>query len=211
MTGGAVVIGALKAITELKLKKNVIILIPAVENAISGKATRPGDIIKSMSGKTVEIKNTDAEGRLILADALTYAKKFKPSIVIDVATLTGASLVAVGQRATAIMSRNEKFLSQIQQFGENCGDYMWPLPLWEEFEKDMESKFADISNLSSVNYGGAITTGIFLHSFAKDLGKNVKWAHLDIAPRMESIPSDNLEAGATGEPVRALVEIVKNI
>lgn len=210
MTGGAVVLSTLKAVNDLKIKNNIVVLIPAVENAISGKATRPGDIIKSMSGKTVQINNTDAEGRLILADAITYSKKFNPSIIIDVATLTGAALVAVGQKATAFMTKDKDLETYVRNLGEKTGDYMWPLPLFDEFENDMQSEFADLSNLGKTKYGGSSTAGIFLYQFIKDLPKDMKWIHLDIAPRMESAEGDNLEKGATGEPVRLLVEFIRN-
>ena len=210
MTGGATVLSALFVAAKLDIKKNIVVLVPAAENAISGSATRVGDIITSLSGKTVQIMNTDAEGRLVLADAITYAKRYNPKTVIDVATLTGASLMAVGQRASVVMSNDSSLEKNIREKGEKVGDYFWPLPLWDEYGEHMKSKFADLSNLSDVKWGGAITAGIFLGEFVKDLGKNVSWAHLDIAPREQSIPSDILESGATGEPVKMLVELLKD-
>lgn len=207
MAGGASVIGAVTAAARLKLKKNVIGVVPAVENMPSGTAYRPGDVLTSLSGKTVEVLNTDAEGRLILADALTYVKRFDPRLVLDVATLTGASLVALGQRASAIMTRDEKLECFLRETGESSGDYVWPLPLWKEYDADIRGNVGDISNLSQGNsrYGGAINGGIFLAQFAE----GYTWAHIDMAPRMEAIAEDNLTKGATGAPVRLLVEVIE--
>lgn len=209
MTGGATALSALQALVDLGVKKNIIVIVPAVENAISGSAFRPGDIIKSMSGRTVQIGNTDAEGRLVLADAITYAKRFEPKVLIDIATLTGASLIAVGVKASVVMTKNRKIEDTIREMGEQTGDYMWPLPTWEEFEADIKAPFADLMNTGKNRWGGCITAGMFLAEFAKDL-KKTDWVHLDIAPRMESAEGDYLEKGATGEPVRLLVEFIKN-
>lgn len=209
MTGGAVVLGVLKAIVKLNIKKNVIVLIPAVENAISGSAYRPGDIIKSMSGKSVFIGNTDAEGRLILADAITYAKKYKPSIIIDIATLTGASIGVIGKKASIILSNNNDLIKNIKDLGEKTGDYVWDLPLWDEFSNDMKTDFAEINNISKNKGGGAITAAIFIYEFIKDHQKDIKWLHIDIAPRMDSADHDYLEKGATGEPLRLLLEYIR--
>ncbi len=211
MSGGAAIIATVALVAQLKLKKNVIGLIPSVENMVGGKAFRPGDVLKSMSGKTVEVINTDAEGRLILADALTYAERFNPRAVLDIATLTGASLVALGQHASAIMTRDKKLQETLVELGEKSGDYVWPLPLWEEYEEYVKGQIADIANLSTKNarYGGAINGGIFLEQFARDFPKDCVWAHIDIAPRMTTIPSDNLSSGAAGEPVRLLTQFVK--
>jgi len=211
MSGGAAVIATVALVSQLKLKKNVVGLIPSVENMVGGKTFRPGDVLKSMSGKTIEVLNTDAEGRLILADALTYAKKFNPRAVIDVATLTGASLVALGQNASAIMTRNKKLQELLFEIGEKTGDYVWPLPLWEEYEDDVKGQIADVANLATKNprYGGSINGGIFLLQFTKDYPKDCVWAHIDMAPRMTTIPSDNLSNGAAGEPVRLLAQFVR--
>lgn len=209
MTGSAIAIGTLKSLIDLKAKKNIVVLIPAVENAIGGSAYRPGDIITSMSGKTVAIGHTDAEGRLIMADTITYAERYKPALIIDIATLTGASLVALGQRATAIMSKSNNTQSEMIKKGELVGDYLWPLPSWDEFSEDLKSDYADISNIGKTRYGGTITAGMFLYQFIKMHKTEPKWVHLDIAPRMESIESDNLSKGATGEPIRMLVEYLK--
>ena len=212
MSGGSAVMATVALVAQLKLKKNVVGLIPSVENMVSGSALRPGDVLKSMSGKTIEVVDTDAEGRLILADALTYAKKFDPRVVIDVATLTGASLVALGQNASAIMTRDKKLQDKLEEIGEKTGDYVWPLPLWEEYEDELKgNNIADMANLSVKNYryGGSINGGIFLQQFTKDYSKGCVWAHIDMAPRMTTVPTDNLSSGAAGEPVRLLTKFVE--
>ena len=209
MTGGATVVGAMQTIAKLGLKKNVIGLVAAAENAVSAQAMRSGDIATSMSGKTVEILHTDAEGRLILADALTYAQKhYKPKLMLDIATLTGSSLVALGQHASAILTKNDELAKQLQSLGEETGNLTWPLPLWDEYRQYLKSHRADISNIATnfSRFGGTIEGGTFLSFF---VDKKIPWAHIDIAPRMESISSDKLAKGATGEPVPLLVEVVK--
>ncbi|MAZ56672.1 leucyl aminopeptidase [bacterium] len=205
MSGGASVLGALKAISDLNIRKNVIGIIPAAENAVSDKSMRAGDIVTSMSGKTVEILHTDAEGRLVLADALTFAQRFKPKVIIDVATLTGASLVALGQHTSALMTNDEQLGSSLRTWGEEVGDLVWPLPIWDEYKQHIISSRADISNIANnfSRYGGAIEGGVFLSHF---IPKRTKWAHIDMAPRMNSVASDKLAKGATGEPVRLLVK-----
>jgi len=211
MTGGATVIAAVISAAKLEIKKNVVALVPAVENAISGSAYRPGDILRSMSGTTVEIGNTDAEGRLVLADALTYAKHYNPRLVIDVATLTGAAIVVAGKRASVIMTRQSNLESTLKTLGEESGDYVIPLPLWEEYETDLKSNIADISNVngpgpSAKSGAGSIQGGTFLAHFAQSFSA---WVHIDMASRMESIPEDNLAPGSTGTPVRLLVRILE--
>lgn len=209
MLGGASIIGTLLAVERLSLKKNVIALIPAAENSISDLSMRAGDIATSMSGQTVEILHTDAEGRLVLADAMTYAQKFyQPAVMIDVATLTGAALSALGQQASAIMSKHLKLRKQLQKLGEETGDLVWPLPLWNEYRESLMSTRADISNIATnfSRFAGCIEGGTFLSFFAD---KKIPWVHIDIAPRMESIPSDKLAKGAVGEPVRLLVSFVE--
>lgn len=207
MAGGGAVIAAIAAIAKMKLKKNVVAVVPAVENMPSGTAYRPGDVLVSMSGKTVEVLNTDAEGRLILGDALTYVERYNARLVVDVATLTGAALVALGQRASAVLTRDEKIERTLRDLGEVSGEYVWPLPLWKEYEADIKGTFADIANLAQGNarYGGTINGGTFLAQFAT----KYPWAHIDMAPRMESIPEDNLAKGATGAPVRLLVRLAE--
>lgn len=210
MSGAASVIHAVALAARLKIKKSVIGLIPAVENMPGNNAYRPGDILKSLSGKTIEVLNTDAEGRLILADALTYAKHFKPSVVIDVATLTGAALSALGLHASAFMTRSDPLAEKLSHDGEVSGDYVWRLPLWDEYESMVKGTFADLANVASGTsgrYGGAIEGGMFLWQFAKELG--CPWAHIDIAPRMTAAPGDELAKGAAGAPVRLLVRFIE--
>ena len=209
MSGGAAMIGAMRAIAKLGLKKNVVAVIPAAENSISADSMRAGDIATSMSGQTVEILHTDAEGRLVLADAMTYVEKFySPKVVLDAATLTGAALVALGQHTSAVMTKDKDLQDKLVELGEDSGDLMWPLPLWDEYKAPLKSTRADISNIA-VNFarwGGCIEGGTFLSFFAP---KKTPWAHIDIAPRMDSIPSDKLAKGAAGEPVRLLVKFVE--
>lgn len=210
MSGGGAVIAAVAAVAKLKLKKNVIALVPAVENAVSGDAYRPGDILTAIDGTTAEVLNTDAEGRLILGDALAFAERYNPRLTIDVATLTGAAEVALGNRASAIFTKSEKLERELRDLGELSGDYVWPLPLWEEYEADIKGTFGDIANLATTNprKGGAINGAMFLAHFARKLGT---WAHIDMAPRDGSIPSDNLAKGSTGEPIRLLVRAIETL
>ena len=207
MSGGAAVLLAVVLCAKLRLKKNVVALVPAVENMPSGSSYRPGDILRTMSGKTIEVLNTDAEGRIILADALTYAKKYRPRLVVDVATLAGATLAALGQRASAIYTKDDKLEKIFRQLGEESGDYVWPLPLWDEYEEDIKGTFGDVINLGKTKYGGAITGAIFLYQFAKDY----PWVHIDICPRMTSIEGEFLAKGATGVPVRLLIKILEKL
>lgn len=212
MSGAAAVIHAVALAARLKIKKHVIGLVPSAENMPGNNAYRPGDILTSLSGKTIEVLNTDAEGRLILADALTYAKRLKPSVVVDVATLTGAAMVALGLHASAVMSRDAKLASELVMLGEESGDYLWPLPLWDEYEEQVKGTFADVANVPGNSpgsrYGGAINGGMFLWQFAKEFA--CPWAHLDIAPRMTSVPSDELAKGAAGAPVRLLAAFIES-
>jgi len=209
MSGGASVIASLSAIAKLGLKKNVIGLIPAVENGVGDDAIRPGDVLTMMSGTTVDVLHTDAEGRLILADALHYARKYEPRLVVDIATLTGASLVAIGQHAHVIMTKDRALEDSMRDLGEESGDYTFPLPLWDEYKQYTKGVHGDISNIPSSDskYGGTITAGMFLSHFTRKM----KWVHIDMAPRMTSIGSDKLAKGATGEPTRLLVKIVEKL
>lgn len=210
MSGAASVIHAVALAARLKLPISVTGLIPAVENMPGNNAYRPGDVLKSLSGKTIEVLNTDAEGRLILADALTYAKRFKPSVVIDVATLTGAALSALGLHASALLTKDDALAETLSRTGEESGDYVWRLPLWDEYEDSIKGTFADIANVgnaSSGRGGGAIEGGIFLWQFAKEL--ETPWAHLDIVPRMTAAPGDELAKGAAGAPVRLLLRFIE--
>ncbi|MEK7173977.1 MAG: leucyl aminopeptidase family protein, partial [Patescibacteria group bacterium] len=209
MSGGAAVIHAVVLAAKLRLKKNVIGLVPAVENMPSGSSYHPGDVLKSLSGKTIEVLNTDAEGRIILADGITYAKRYNPKLVVDVATLTGAAMAALGQRCSAIFTEDQKLERQIRALGEESGDYVWPLPLWDEYEEEIKGTFGDVANIGKTRYGGAITAAKFLHSFAKELG--CPWIHIDMAPRMTSIDGEYLAKGAAGVPVRLLLRILETI
>jgi leucyl aminopeptidase len=200
MCGAASVIGAMAAIAELKLPINVNVVVPAVENLPSGKATRPGDIVKSMSGKTIEILNTDAEGRLILCDALTYSRRFKPETIIDVATLTGACVIALGHHRTAVMSNNDKLADEIVAAGIASDDRGWHMPLSDEYTSQLDSNFADLANVGGRD-GGSITAGCFLGEFTDGMN----WAHLDIAGT--AWKSGKLK-GSTGRPVPMLTEIL---
>ncbi len=208
MSGGASVIASIGAIAKLGLKKNIVGLIPAVENAIGNDSIRPGDVLTMMSGTTVDVLHTDAEGRLILADALHYARKYNPKLVVDIATLTGAALVAVGTHAHVIMTKDRKLEDKFRDLGEESGDYTFPLPLWDEYKQYTKGAHADIANIpvNDSRNGGSITAGMFLAHFTKKM----KWVHIDMAPRMTSVASDKLAKGATGEPVRLLVKIAES-
>ncbi len=210
MSGAASVIHAVALAARLKLKRSVIGLLPAVENMPGNTAVRPGDVLKSLSGKTIEVLDTDAEGRLILADALTYAKRFKPSVVIDIATLTGAAMIALGEHASALLTRDDALADEIARDAEASGDYVWRLPLWDEYEDRVKGEFADMKNVpggATSRYGGTIDGGMFLWQFAKEL--DCPWAHLDIAPRMTSASGDELAKGAAGTPVRLLLRFIE--
>ena len=205
MAGGAAVLGAMRAVAELKPAANVIGVIPSAENAIGGSAMRPGDILRSAAGKTVEILNTDAEGRLILADALHYAARFKPDYVMDFATLTGACLVALGTQVSGLVSNDREFSRKVFEAGERSGERVWELPLYDEFLDATKSTVADLKNSAGRN-GGAITAAAFLSHF---VGKT-PWCHLDIAgtawTERESGP---FVAGATGVGVALVEELLR--
>ncbi|MCB9810929.1 MAG: leucyl aminopeptidase family protein [Candidatus Nomurabacteria bacterium] len=209
MTGGSTVLAAIACAAKLGLKKNIVAIVPAAENSVSDDAMRAGDIVTAMNGKTIEVLHTDAEGRMVLADGLTYSERYNPRVILDVATLTGAALVALGQHASAIMTKDEELERKLRDFGEESGDLVWPLPLWDEYKQHIKSSRADVSNIAAnfSRFGGTIEGATFLSFFAP---KNVPWAHIDIAPRMESIPSDKLAKGATGEPVRLLVKFLES-
>jgi leucyl aminopeptidase len=208
MSGGAAVITTTLLASKLKLKKNIITLVPAVENMPSGSSYRPGDILRTMSGKTIEVLNTDAEGRIILADALCFAKRYNPRLVIDVATLTGAAIIALGQRASAIFTPDPKLEELIRLVGEESGDYVWPLPLWEEYEEEIKGTFGDVANVGKTKYGGATIGAVFLWQFVKDF---LQWLHIDIAPRMTAIDGEYLAKGSAGAPVRLLIKLLERI
>jgi leucyl aminopeptidase len=210
MSGASAVINTVALAARLKLKKHVIGLIPAAENMPGANAYRPGDILKSLSGKTIEVLDTDAEGRIVLADALTYAKRFKPAVVIDVATLTGAVLIALGLQASGLLTRDDELAKTLEEVGEESGDYVWRFPMWDEYEESVRGTFGDVANVpggATSRYGGVINGGMFLWQFAKELA--CPWAHLDIASRMTAAPGDELSKGAAGAPVRLLIRFIE--
>ena len=198
MCGAASVIGTLRSVAEMKLPINLSIIVPATENMPSGTATRPGDIVASMSGQTVEILNTDAEGRLILCDALTYSERFKPAAIIDVATLTGACVIALGHVASGLFTTNENLRKDLTSAGERSGDRVWPMPLWDDYQEQLKSNFADMANIGG-RPAGAVTAACFLARFAK----HAEWAHLDIAGTAWKSGADK---GSTGRPVGLLCD-----
>ena len=200
MCGSASVFGTMLSLARLRLPLNVVGIVPACENMPSGTATRPGDIVTTMSGQTVEILNTDAEGRLILCDALTYSRRYKPATVIDIATLTGACVIALGAYHTGLMTTDANLADELLKAGEKADDLAWPLPLTDDYAKSLESNFADFSNVGG-KPGGAITAGCFLRKFTDGL----IWAHLDIAGTAWKSGKDK---GATGRPVGLLTQFL---
>ncbi len=200
MSGAASVLGTLHAIAEMKLPINVVGIIPATENMPSGKAAKPGDVVTSMSGQTIEILNTDAEGRLILCDALTYAERYNPKVVIDIATLTGACVIALGNFTTGLMSNDNELAEALLSAGEQAGDRAWQLPLWDEYQDLLRSNFADIANIGG-RAAGTITAACFLSRFTK----KYRWAHLDIAG---TAWKSGKEKGSTGRPVPLLTQFL---
>ena len=200
MSGGAAVLGTMEAVGDLDLPLNVVALVPATENLPGGDAFKPGDVLQMHSGKTVEIVTTDAEGRLILADALSYARRYEPSAVVDCATLTGACHVALGDYASGLMGNDEDLIAEIQTAGEASGERAWPLPLFDEYTEQIRGDVADIKN-SGGRYGGALTAGAFLKEFA-----DYPWAHLDVAGTAYGKKGNSYTPkGATGTPARLLV------
>jgi leucyl aminopeptidase len=197
MCGAASVLGVFKALGELKLPLNVVGLIPTCENMPSGRATKPGDVLTSMSGQTIEVLNTDAEGRLILCDALTYAERFEPAAVIDIATLTGACVIALGHHVSGLFANNDALAKALLAAGEQANDRAWQMPLWDDYQGQLDSNFADIANIGG-RAGGSITAACFLSRFAK----KYDWAHLDIAG---TAWKSGKEKGGTGRPVPLLV------
>ncbi|MDX1455863.1 MAG: leucyl aminopeptidase, partial [Gammaproteobacteria bacterium] len=198
MCGGASVFGAMKAVCEMGLNKNVVGVVPASENLPDGDANKPGDIVTSMSGQTIEILNTDAEGRLILCDALTYTERFKPKTVIDIATLTGACVVALGSHASGLMGNDDKLIEKIKKAADDSSDRVWQLPLWSDYDRQLDSPFADMQNIGGKE-AGSITAGCFLARFTRKF----KWAHLDVAG---TAWGSGAEKSASGRPVPLLVQ-----
>jgi leucyl aminopeptidase len=202
MSGGATVLGSLRAIAQLRLPLNVVVIIAACENLPSGSAVKPSDIVTSMSGQTIEILNTDAEGRLVLCDAITYSRRYKPAVVIDVATLTGACVVALGHHLSGLMSNNEALAAELEAAGNRADDRAWRLPIGDEYVDQLKSNFADLANIGG-REGGACTAASFLWKFAK----NLNWAHLDVAG---TAWQGGAQKGSTGRPVPLLVDFLIN-
>ncbi|MGR8952986.1 MAG: leucyl aminopeptidase [Gammaproteobacteria bacterium] len=202
MCGGATVLGVMQAVAEMDLPLNVIGLVPSSENLPDGDANKPGDIVTSMSGKTIEILNTDAEGRLLLCDTLTYAERFNPDVVIDMATLTGACLIALGRVPSGLLGNDDELCRDLIAASETAVDSVWRLPLWEEYQEQLKSPFADMANVGGKD-AGTITAACFLARFAE----NFRWAHLDIAGTAWRTGSHK---GATGRPVPLLCQYLLN-
>jgi leucyl aminopeptidase len=198
MSGAATVLGVFRAIADLKPSFPVIGLIPSCENLPSGRATKPGDVVTSLSGKTIEILNTDAEGRLILADALTYAERFSPEAVVDIATLTGAMVVALGHEACGVFGNSDTLVRALVNAGDETADRAWAMPMWTEYGDGLKSQFADIANIGVGRAAGSCVAAQFLSKFAS----KYNWAHLDIAGVAYK---EGREKGATGRPVALVV------
>ncbi len=202
MCGAASVMGTLLSVAELELAINVVVIVPSSENLPDGDANKPGDIVTSMAGHTIEILNTDAEGRLILCDALTYAERFKPKIVIDVATLTGACIVALGAHASGLMGNDQELIDDLLNAGDKSADRAWQLPLWDDYQKQLHSNFADIANIGGPG-AGTVTAACFLSRFTEDY----RWAHLDIAG---TAWQSGAQKGATGRCVPLLTQYLSD-
>jgi len=200
MSGAGSVLGTMSAVAAMKLPLNVVGVIPATENMPGGKATRPGDIVTSMSGQTIEILNTDAEGRLILCDALTYAARFEPAAIIDIATLTGACVIALGHVASGLFANDDRLAEEITVAGQTAWDRVWHMPVWEDYQDQLKSNFADMANIGG-RPGGSITAACFLARYARKF----KWAHLDIAGTAWKSGRDK---GSTGRPVPLLTQFL---
>jgi leucyl aminopeptidase len=200
MCGGASVFGTVQAACELELPLNLIGLVPASENLPDGAANKPGDIVKSLSGQTIEILNTDAEGRLILCDALTYSERFDPAVVVDLATLTGACVVALGKHPSGLFTSDDRLAKELEEAGNQSWDRVWRMPLWEDYQTQLDSNFADMANVGGRD-GGAITAACFLSRYTK----KYRWAHIDIAG---TAWLSGKEKGGTGRPVSLLVQFL---
>ena len=200
MCGAASVLGTFKTLGELDLSLNVVGVIPTCENLPDGNAVKPGDVLTSMSGQTIEVLNTDAEGRLILCDAITYAQRFQPAAMVDIATLTGACVIALGHHATGLFSNNDNLAKELLRAGDAAFDRAWHMPLWDDYQEQLSSNFADIANIGG-RAAGSITAACFLSRFAKD----INWAHLDIAG---TAWKSGKEKGSTGRPVPLLTQFL---
>ena len=204
MSGAAAVLGAMSIISVIKPSIKISAYIPMTDNMTGGDATRPGDVIRIHNKKTVEVLNTDAEGRLILADALSLASKAKPDAILDLATLTGACVVALGEDIAGLMGNNDKWITQIKSASKQTGERVWELPLVEEYRSQLDSPVADLKNIGS-NYGGTITAGLFLQEFVDE---KIPWAHLDIAG--PAFKENGIIKGGTGFGVRLIANLAKN-
>ncbi|WP_255210869.1 leucyl aminopeptidase [Methylogaea oryzae] len=202
MCGGASVLGLMQMAAELALPMNLVGLVPATENLPGGNANKPGDIVTSMAGITIEILNTDAEGRLILCDTLTYAERYNPELVVDMATLTGACIVALGRQPSGLMGNDDALCDELLKAGDEAGDRAWRMPIWDEYQEQLKSNFADVANIGGPD-GGSITAACFLSRFAKKF----RWAHLDIAGTAWKTGADK---GATGRPVPLIAQFLLN-
>ncbi|MFQ5908444.1 MAG: leucyl aminopeptidase [Thermoplasmata archaeon] len=211
MAGAAAVIGVLRAAAELSLPVNLVGIAPCTENLPGGRATKPGDVLTTYLGTTIEVRNTDAEGRLVLSDGLGYATTFDPQAIFDVATLTGACMIALGRMTTGMMGTSEELMDRLRRAGAKTGDYVWPLPLFEEYEEQIQSDIADVKNTGG-KYAGAITAALLLKKFVKD----VPWVHLDIAGtrkttwKADALQKEYLPKGPTGVGVRLLIQVLRD-
>jgi leucyl aminopeptidase len=202
MCGAASVLGTMKAVARMELPINLVVIVPTCENLPDGDASKPGDVVTSMSGQTIEVLNTDAEGRLILCDAMTYAERFEPALVVDIATLTGACVVALGHHASGLFSNNDRLARELLAAGEEAWDRAWHMPMWEDYQEQLKSNFADMANIGG-RAGGSITAACFLSRYAKKFD----WAHLDIAG---TAWKSGKEKGSTGRPVPLLTQFLIN-
>jgi leucyl aminopeptidase len=206
MSGAASVSAATIAIARLGLPVRVTTVVPLTDNAVGGRATRPGDVLRPVAGPTIEVLNTDAEGRMILADGLGVARRYQPDLIIDVATLTGASRVALGDKIGAVFGSDSDLATTVLEAASRAGEHFWEMPLFKDYKKSIESEIADLKNISGSRYGGAITAALFLSSYVE----GVSWAHLDIAgPARSRETAGEQVKGASGVGVRTLVELAR--
>jgi leucyl aminopeptidase len=208
MSGAAVVAAAIIGIARLELPIRVTAVMPITDNAVGGNATRPGDVLRPISGPTIEVLNTDAEGRLILADGLGVVRRFEPDLIVDVATLTGAARIALGDRIAAVFGSDPEVAERVLRAASRAGEHFWELPLFKEYRKQLDSDIADIKNISASRYGGAIAAAVFLAEYAGD----GPWAHLDIAgpARARETVGEQVKGGS-GFGVRTLIELAKGM
>ena len=208
MGGAGIVLSVMSAVEKLGVKKRVIGIVSSAENMVSGGAQRPGDIVVARDGTTIEVLNTDAEGRLVLADALVWASEQKPAAIVDFATLTGAIVIALGQEGAGLFSNDDDLSAQLTQCGNEVGEPIWRLPLWEGLDDSMKGKISDLKNISGDRYAGSITAAIFLRHF---VGEDIPWAHLDVAA-VDQVKSEKhlTTFGATGFGVRLVLDYLSN-